>query len=265
MTDEQRASDDRQSFDVRYVPFLHAAEDRHFWFQARNAVITAIVRQVEAELPAKYRVLEIGCGTGNTLRVLERVCARGRILGIDRQLSGLVHARARVSCPLVQADVDRPPFPASVRFDLIGMFDVLEHLDDDRRVLERLRAWIAPRGALILTVPCGPELWSAFDVAAHHRKRYSPADLAQVLADAGFRVDYLSPFMRALYPLAWLRRRLLPALRRHRTESDPVLTDLHIVPVANRLLAWLLSREAVNIGSRRRLRFGTSLIAVARP
>src|SRR5512139_2903984 len=55
-------------YDAGYVPSLAAVEDRHFWFRARNVVIRAAVTKLEARLPSGYRVLEIGCGTGNTLR-----------------------------------------------------------------------------------------------------------------------------------------------------------------------------------------------------
>jgi SAM-dependent methyltransferase len=247
-------------FDSRYTPHLLAAEDRHFWFRARNSVIGAVAQRLLPSLPADYRVLEVGCGNGNTLRVLDALCRRGSLIGIDSHREGLALAGRRVRCPLVQADIRMPPFADAVRFDLVCMFDVLEHIDDDVGALADIRTRMTEKGVLLLTVPAGPELWSAFDVAARHCRRYTPVSLTSALTAGGFRVEYLSPFMTVLYPLAWIKRRW-PA--RAAGGRDPVLDDLRIVPVVNGLLAWLLARDASLVAARRRLPFGTSLIAIA--
>ena len=253
-----------RGFDARYVPYLRAAEERHFWFRARNAIIGALVRQIEAELTPGYRVLEIGCGTGNTLRVLHAICTRGSVLGIDFQREGLAYARERVRCPMVQGDVSAAPFGPSVRFDLIGMFDVLEHIDDDREVLASVRARMAPGAAFLLTVPAAPALWSSFDEAAGHRRRYTNDELSGKLARAGFRVEYLSPFMLVPYPLMWAKR-LLANRFRSREGSACIVEELKVVPILNSAMTFVVSREVPLIRSRRHLPFGTSLIAIARP
>ncbi|HYN88796.1 MAG TPA: class I SAM-dependent methyltransferase, partial [Ardenticatenaceae bacterium] len=153
-------------YDPQHFAPLFAIEDRHFWFRSRNRVIAAVARQLTADLNARYRVLEVGCGTGNVLRVLERVCARGTVMGMDLFAEGLSYARARTTCTLLQGDMRRPPFDAE--FDLIGLFDVLEHLPDDVQVLRDLYAMLAPGGRLLMTVPAGPSLWSYFDEASGH-------------------------------------------------------------------------------------------------
>ena len=246
---------------MSYAPHLFRVEDRHFWFRARNGIIRAVVANLEPALAAPYRVLEVGCGTGNTLRVLAATCRRGTVVGLDLDYEGLPYARDRVGPVVVQGDIRRAPFKASARFDLVAMFDVLEHIDDDRAALVAVREWLAPGGVLLLTVPGGPELWSAFDVAAHHHRRYTAAELTGKLSDAGFDVDYLSRFMLPLYPLMWAKRRLV---RRAYAAGDAVLDDLRIVPGLNALLGWLLSREVAHVARRRTLPFGASLIALGR-
>jgi SAM-dependent methyltransferase len=247
------------------LPHLRAAEDRHFWFVARNQILTALLSGLEPRLPAGYRVLEVGCGDGNTLRVLTRVCRRGAVFGMDLQGEGLEVARPRVDCALVRGDIVRSPFIPAARFHVIAMFDVIEHIDEEGDVLAAARGMLAPDGVLVLTVPADPHLWSAFDEAAGHRRRYTADSLSKGLIDAGFRVEYLSPFMTALYPLTWIRRRT----SRHPLTEDAAFEfarrDLRIVPVLNPLLRWVLSREARFIAARARLPFGTSLLAVARP
>jgi SAM-dependent methyltransferase len=126
----------RESYDPAYFAPLFAIEDRHFWFRARNQVIATLVRQLTVGLAPGYRVLEVGCGTGNVLRVLEQVCPAGTVIGMDLFAEGLRYARRRTNCPLVQGDVQAAPYATS--FALIGLFDVLKHLPDDRQILHHL-------------------------------------------------------------------------------------------------------------------------------
>src|SRR5439155_5457643 len=141
----------------------------------------------------------------NVLRILQRACRNGSVIGMDLFAEGLRYARERTHCPLVQGDLRSHCFGA--QFDLIGLFDVLEHVPDDTHVLRDLHTMLRPGGALLLTVPAHPCLWSYFDVAAHHCRRYEPAVLERRLIDTGYRVDYLTQYMVSIFPLVWLGRR----------------------------------------------------------
>jgi SAM-dependent methyltransferase len=255
------------SYDPDFFRALFAVEDRHFWFRARNRVIASVLQRLVAALPPGYRVLEVGCGTGNTLRVLEQVCTWGSVIGMDLFDEGLTFARQRVACPLVQGDMQTPPFHS--RFAIIGLFDVLEHLPDDRQVLRDLHAMLAPGGALCLTVPAYPALWSYFDEASCHYRRYEPTDLTRKLQAAGYELDYQTAYMASIFPLVWAGRRL--AARRQRQQAASTSSthelaqqELRIVPVVNDVLSWLLAQEARLIAQRYVLPIGTSLLAVAR-
>jgi SAM-dependent methyltransferase len=251
-------------YDARYIPTLRAVENRHFWFRARNAVLEGIVRRIEPTLRPDYQILEVGCGTGNTLRVLSRICTRGRVYGMDFQIEGLHIARHRTARPVLQGDIRRAPFGRRFLFDAVGMFDVLEHIDEDEAVLAAIRSQLVPDGLLLLTVPAGPELWSTFDVAAHHRRRYTAAELGRKLQRCGFSLEYLSPFMVVLYPLLWVRRRFSSRVSQAEDLFQASLAEFRIIPFANAALFLALRAEAPFIASRRVLPFGTSLLAVAR-
>ncbi len=259
-------ANDHRSYDPAYFAPLFAIEERHFWFRVRNSVISALVRQLTADLPRGYRVLEIGCGTGNVLRVLEHDCPGGTVVGMDLFAEGLQYARKRVSCALVQGDIYQPPF--GMQFAIIGLFDVLEHLADDLSMLRSLHTMLAPGGALILSVPAYRSLWSYFDEASHHYRRYEPTELTEKLSHVGYKVEYVTPYMASIFPLVWLGRRLAAGAYRRSNNIDRVhdlaMQELHITPVVNELLCWLLGREKSFIASRRRLPVGTSLLAIAR-
>lgn len=254
------------SYDPRFFPELAEVEDQHFWFRTRNQVIARLVEQVTDRWPDSYRVLEVGCGTGNVLRALEKACPRGQVFGMDLFAEGLAFARTRTSRPLVQADVGQAPFGA--QFDLIGAFDVIEHLADDVNVLRSLHRMLKPHGLLFLTVPASRSLWSYFDEVSHHRRRYEPDELRRKLSDTGYRVEFCSPFMAATYPLFWCKRRM--RLSRGNTSSEfpekkraRTAKELRIIPGVNGLLRFLLTQETRFLKSRVELPFGSSLVAVA--
>jgi SAM-dependent methyltransferase len=254
-------------YDPSYFARLFAIEDRHFWFRARNRVIAKVVSQITVGLPPGYRVLEVGSGSGNVLRILQQACPHGMVVGMDLFADSFQYARQRCSCSLVQGDMLKPPFASN--FQLIGVFDVLEHLPDDMQALRDLHSMLTIRGALLLTVPIHPSLWSYFDEASCHCRRYEPDELERKLIDAGFQVEYLTPYMSTILPLVWLRRRLVALVNRGRA-ADPrrvhelAASELRVTPVVNELMGWLLGLEARSIARRRRLRIGTSLLAVAR-
>jgi SAM-dependent methyltransferase len=254
-------------YDPAFFAKLDIVEDRHFWFRARKRVVGAMIRQLAEEFPSGYNVLELGCGNGGMLRLLQESCAGGRVFGMDLFPQALANASHRSSCPLVLGDVHLSPF--SEAFHLVGMFDVLEHIDDDLTVLRDVRTMLVPGGALLLTVPAHMSLWSYFDEAAHHARRYTPEVLAERLCEAGFEVDYQTQFMSAIFPLVWLGRRVNEYLneyviRRTHGAYDKTSSEFRIVPGLNGLLDWSLSGEAEMIRHRRRISLGTSLMAVAR-
>jgi SAM-dependent methyltransferase len=244
---------------------LRRSEDRHFWFRARNRAIAAALRRSRPPLPPDGRVLELGCGNGNVLGVLKAAFPEGTVVGLDLHEEGLAHARTRAEGLLVQADLSDPPFQRA--FDLVCLFDVLEHLDDDARALRRTARLLRPGGRILLTVPAHPWLWSAFDEAGGHRRRYTGRGLRGLLENEGYRVTYFTPYMGLLLPLmagARLGRRCLgraPATPEERRRA--AVKQLAVVPGVNALLEMVLALELPLLRRRWRLPAGTSFLAEA--
>jgi 2-polyprenyl-3-methyl-5-hydroxy-6-metoxy-1,4-benzoquinol methylase len=250
------------AFDAAGIQRLVAAEDRHFWFRARNESIAALVRAPIQELPDGFRVLEVGCGSGNVLRVLQRLVAgRGTVEGLELSDEAATVARLRTGLTVTSGYLSDLPSDAS--FDIIAAFDVLEHIADERAVLSQVRDRLRPDGRLIITVPAHSGLWSAFDVASGHKRRYTISRLSRALRGSGFAVEYATYFMSLLYPPMWLQRRLFA---RHDSDMAAVLdSDFRIVPGLNQLAYQVLRQEAHLIRARRRLPMGTSIAAIAMP
>lgn len=255
-----RTFDDSSSPEISYNPShfkkLFEVEDKHFWFKSRNKIIAILLEQVVQGFAPGYKVLEVGCGDGNTLRVLEQTCRGGEVTGLEPFAEAIQLARSRVSCNLIQGDIHSHSF--SDPFQLICIFDVLEHLPDDKNILRILHGLLVPRGSLFITVPAYPSLWSGRDIQARHQRRYCPEDLHTRLEEAGFRVDYLTPFMTCLFPVLFLARKM----RRASGEAG-LSAELRIIPVVNSLLGFLCAQETKWIRKRRKLPWGTSLLALA--
>lgn len=254
----------RVSYEPAYFAAIQRVEDRHFWFAARNRAIQAALGRVRPRLPAAPRVLEVGCGTGNTLRALAGAFPDALLIGMDAYAEGLRLAAHRRCAQLVQGLLDVAPFRE--RFHVVALFDVLEHVEDDEGVLTRLRGLIEPGGWLALTVPAYRRLWSCVDEDSGHFRRYEPKALTQQLNRCGFHVCYQTPFMSLLYPLAILSRKIRGRSPGGHASGAAVLQDeLRVRPGINGLLTVLLRQEGRFLSAWRRLPCGTSLIALARP
>jgi SAM-dependent methyltransferase len=245
-------------YDPHYFATLERIEDRHFWYLDRREVILSALRRSVPDL-ARRRLFDIGCGTGGLLAHCER---SGLALAgaCDVYLESLRVARRRVDAPLLLVDQGRE-LPLAEGQDLLGMFDVLEHVDDDLGMLRSLRRVLLPGGVLVLTVPAHPALFDEMDELAHHRRRYTRPGLRQTLFAAGFEVRLLSHFMAPLVPalvlLRSLGRRLRPAEAAARRD-----VEFRVVPGLNGALRAVLAVERLALG-RFSLPVGSSIVAVA--
>ncbi len=236
-------------------------EDRHFWFVSRRAVILDALRRAVPDL-AEQGLFDIGCGSGGLLAYLDR-SGVGIAGACDAYSESLEIVRRRITAPLVLVDEGRLP-PLAPGHRLLALFDVLEHLDDDRGMLGFLHSALAPGGSLVITVPAHPFLFDDRDRAACHRRRYRRRDLRGKLEEAGFEVRVLTHFMASLVPLLLAGRGLTlllsPSLRRRQERHD---LEFRVVPVVNGLLRALfgLERAFLRVGS---LPFGSSILAIAR-
>jgi SAM-dependent methyltransferase len=179
----------------------------------------------------------------------------------DSYPQALQLVRRKLAVPLALVDEGRHA-PLAPVHSLIGLFDVLEHLDDDEGALGNLFQALAPDGVLVLTVPAHPFLFDEADEIAGHRRRYRRGELREKLARAGFRVARLTHFMAPLAgmlaPMRFLlrltARRLSPLARRD--------LELKPVPIVNDILLAVMRLERL-ILRWVALPFGTSLIALA--
>jgi SAM-dependent methyltransferase len=186
-----------EGYDPAHFSELAELEAGNFWFRARNRLI---VWALGRYFSAPRRFLEVGCGTGFVMSGIAAAFPGLEVAGSEVAAEGLAFAARRVpAARLIQMDARKIPFRGE--FDVAGAFDVIEHIEDDRAVLEALREALVPGGGLLLTVPQHPSLWSEYDVRARHVRRYRAAELRDRLAGAGFEVVRMTSFVTLLLPL----------------------------------------------------------------
>ena len=124
-----------------------------------------------------------------------------RLVGSELHPSGLAYARKRLPSGVEFVQMDARNIPAVGIFDLIGAFDVIEHIADDEAVLRGMRAATQTDGGTIIAVPQHPWLWSRADDIAYHQRRYRRGELEAKLRRNGFEILFSSSFTALLLPL----------------------------------------------------------------
>ena len=234
---------------------LAALEPRSFWFRSRNRLITWALRRY---FPNAGSFLEVGCGTGFVLTALEREFPGWRLTGGELFPEGVRLASARLEhATLCQMDARSIPF--SNAFDVVGIFDVLEHVPEDVQVLADLHCALRSRGGLLLTVPQHPFLWSEADDYAHHVRRYRHGELLAKVTSAGFSMIRCTSFISLPMPLLAASR----VRYRRRGIFDPD-AELALPPLVDRGLERVLNVERWLIRHGVRFPFGGSLLVAAR-
>jgi SAM-dependent methyltransferase len=249
-------AEDSEGFEAEYFARLAEMEAGNFWFRSRNRLIAWALGRY---FPGARDFLEIGCGTGFVLAGLRREFPALSLSGSEVFSAGLQFAARRLpGVELFQMDARR--IPLSEEFDVVGAFDVLEHIADDELVLAQMRAACRPGGGIILTIPQHPSLWSQSDDYARHVRRYGARELREKVERAGFRVERLTSFVSLLLPLMYVSR-----LRQRRAggEFDPE-AEFRIGRLANSTLEGVLGLERAAIASGLSLPAGGSLLMVAR-
>jgi len=151
-------------------------------------------------LPASAsRVLDAGCGRGVIARVLARRYPQARIDAIDQDAAvqarnaALNQASGTDNCHFMTRDLTE--LEAVDTYDLVVSIDNLEHIDDDRSVLERIFRAIRRGGRLVVHVPHYYRRWPVFgwhvnfDVPGHVRPGYHMPEIVERVRQAGFVVD----------------------------------------------------------------------------
>lgn len=243
-------------FKSSYFSELARLEAQNFWFRSRNELIVWALKKYCKDFQS---FLEVGCGTGFVLSGVAQVFPGTTLLGSEIFTTGLRFAAERLpSVKFIQMDARNIPYRDE--FDVIGAFDVLEHIEDDVTVLREVRAALKKNGFLFITVPQHGWLWSTVDEYACHVRRYSASDLHTKLESAGFEIVRTTSFVSVLLPAMLLSR----VKQRHaQSDIDPA-DELKLSRGLNAFLYKVMQAEVGLISSGINLPIGGSRLVVAK-
>jgi 2-polyprenyl-3-methyl-5-hydroxy-6-metoxy-1,4-benzoquinol methylase len=182
-----------------------------FWFEHRNNCLLTLIRNFSPE----GAIFDIGAGNGYVSKAL---ASNGfEMVVVEPGIEGASNAKKQGLTVICSSLEDAGFFPNSL--PAIGLFDVLEHIEDDINFLKQIKNVLQFNGRLYLTVPAYNWLWSVEDEITGHYRRYNLQKLTRMFIELGYKVDYASYFFSFL-PLPIFLLRTIPSKLGWRQEGS---------------------------------------------
>jgi SAM-dependent methyltransferase len=245
------------AFDVHSFKDLGETLDNSFWFPPRNRLITWAFKKYFSNVK---EYLEIGCGTGYVLKGISDCNPGMNITGTDIFSEALPTAEERLAGKANFIQTNALHLPFRDEFDVIGAFDVIEHIEEDVMAMHELYKALKPGGSVLITVPRHMFLWSDVDTTAHHKRRYGSAEFRRKVEEAGFSITRLFSFGMLTLPIQYLSRKLL--LKKSEKHSD--VLELNMSPITSFILEKLMDIDQIPIKLGINYPFAGSLVVVAK-
>jgi SAM-dependent methyltransferase len=227
-------------------------QKEHWWFKARREIISKIISKYISS--NKSTILEVGCGTGGNLLLLGK---HGDVFAMEMDKFALEYAKGATGIDVREGWLP-DNIPYNEKFDLICMFDVLEHIQDDKKALLEIKKLLNPSGIFIITVPAYSWLYGTHDKIHHHYRRYSSKTLREAIGCSEMKVLKLSYFNTLLFPLVIIAR-LFDMLNNSKESFGYSTPNI----ITNKLLYRIFCLEKYSI-TKINAPFGSSVFAVCR-
>jgi SAM-dependent methyltransferase len=236
---------------------LEQVELGHWFYAGKRRIVLYWLGRYGVLMPNKL-LIDCGAGTGRFAAEAARYCS---VIAVDDHEESLRLARRRLGTHAVkQGSCTELPFPDAIA-DSVTALDVIEHVENDRGALREMARVLKPEGVLVVTVPAFQALWSDWDAALHHVRRYRRAQLVERLGEAGFDLLHCSYVNVLAFPVVYVIRKWR-TLRKPRSVGVSRVEDR----VPPRWLNSLLMAAFVLPASQSLISFpfGVGILAVAR-
>jgi SAM-dependent methyltransferase len=220
--------------------------EQSWWYKGRALAIRAMLARARVVTPLGS-VLDFGAGFGGMYAELARLSPQVDAFEPEEGARTVAARQGYVTTYTTAGEA------LAKQYSLIGLFDVIEHIEDDTGFLLSLHTALTPDGLLAITVPAFQFLWSEHDVVHQHFRRYSKRALSELLARAGYEIVILSYWDTLLFLPAALTRLL----------GNSGSSALRLSGFVNALLLSMVTLES-KILRFCSLPFGVSLVVIAR-
>lgn len=228
-------------------------EQSHWWFVARREILSSLIKKFSKP---NQKILEIGAGTGGNLEMLLNYGAVSAVEPNDFARKKILEKFGN-KISLINGKLPNQLNLENQSFDLICLFDVLEHVEDDLLALREIKKFLKPNGKIILTVPAFQFLWSSHDKNLHHFRRYNFNNLKKLITNSNLRATRIGYFNCLLFPIAFVMRlieKIFPAKKSSSTNNCD--------PITNKILTKIFASEKYFLQINWNFPFGLSLFSV---
>lgn len=180
------------------------AHKENVWVKWRFEVLLKSMKKAGINLNNNLKCLDVGCGSNNFALNFESV-SNFEIDQIDvdpKNLKDLKKGRGVI----FEYDINNKSENLKEKYDIIFLLDVLEHIDNDDNFLQSCYFHLKKSGFLVINVPSIPELFSKYDDAVGHIRRYKKENLKQLLIKNQFKIFLIKYWGFLLVPILFLRK-----------------------------------------------------------
>jgi len=229
-------------------------EDNSFWFINRNNIIYKLIEKKQNELK-KEIFIDVGGGNGYVSYFLQK---KGlNVLLLEPGEKGVFNAKKRgvnnIICGTIQ-DIEL----TEEKIGAVGIFDVLEHIENDERFLKDINDILKTNGKLYITVPSFSFLWSNEDKEAGHYRRYTKKDIINKLNKTGYKINYISYFFSYLVLPIFLFRTIPSLILKNKKNNASKEHNKK-----SRIIDYFSNWELKKIAKEKSILFGSSILIEA--
>lgn len=235
-------------------------EQDSFWFNHRNNVIIETVKKYSPE----KTFFDIGGGNGFVAKGLQD--SDIKVVLIEPGLNGAINSKKRNIENIVCSTLEDAAFEKS-SLDSVGLFDVVEHIEDDYQFIIDIQNYMQPDGHIYITVPAYNILWSNEDDEAGHYRRYSLDQIKELLLKCGFSIEY-STYIFSILPIPILFFRTIPSKLGLKINSNDLAKHKKVHKskkgIINLIMQKIWNWELRNIKNSKKINFGGSCFIVGK-